>query len=83
MEVRLRHEMRAAAEDVAERHEELREKRDNDAVKRALARVTEAAKGTDNLMPTIIDAVKVYATIGEVSDAMRTEFGAFEPPIVI
>ena len=61
----------------------LRERRDNDAVGRALSHITATAKGSDNLMPAIIDAVRVYATLGEISDAMREQFGHFEPPIVL
>jgi len=60
--------------------EALRQRRDSDAVTQALARVTEAARGTENLMPRIIDAVRVYATLGEISDAMREEFGQFDAP---
>jgi methylmalonyl-CoA mutase N-terminal domain/subunit len=37
-----------------------------------------AAKGKDNLMPFIYDAVKAYATLGEICDAMRDVFGIYE-----
>jgi methylmalonyl-CoA mutase N-terminal domain/subunit len=37
-----------------------------------------AAEGKDNLMPFIYDAVKAYATLGEVCDAMRAVFGIYE-----
>jgi methylmalonyl-CoA mutase N-terminal domain/subunit len=66
-----------------EKLHKLKEKRDNDAVKRALARVTETAAGEANLMPAIVDAVRVYATLGEVSDAMRDKFGQFQPPVFV
>jgi methylmalonyl-CoA mutase N-terminal domain/subunit len=66
-----------------DRLEALKSRRDNDAVRRALARVAEAIRGTDNVMPAIVDAVHVYATLGEISDAMREVFGDFEPPIII
>jgi methylmalonyl-CoA mutase N-terminal domain/subunit len=61
----------------------LKSTRDNDAVKRALARVSETAAGEANLMPAIVDAVRVYATLGEVSDAMRSRFGEFHPPVFV
>jgi methylmalonyl-CoA mutase N-terminal domain/subunit len=62
---------------------ELKAKRDNDAVKRALHRVSETAAGEANLMPVIVDAVRVYATLGEISDAMREQFGEFHPPVFV
>jgi methylmalonyl-CoA mutase N-terminal domain/subunit len=61
----------------------LKSTRDNDAVKRALKRVSENAAGEANLMPAIVDAVRVYATLGEVSDAMRERFGEFHPPVFV
>ena len=47
-------------------------------VERTLAAITTAAKGSENLVPKILDAVRVYASVGEISDAMRTVFGAYE-----
>jgi methylmalonyl-CoA mutase N-terminal domain/subunit len=61
----------------------LKQRRDNDAVKKALARITEATRGTENLMPLIIDAARVYATVGEISDAMLEQFGRFDPPVFL
>jgi methylmalonyl-CoA mutase N-terminal domain/subunit len=61
----------------------LRERRDNDAVAGALRRVTETTRSSDNLMPVIVEAVRAYATLGEISDAMRSEYGQFEPPIFL
>jgi methylmalonyl-CoA mutase N-terminal domain/subunit len=52
-------------------------------VKKALTRITAAARGTDNVMPAIIDAVRAYATVGEISDAMREQFGQFDPPVFL
>jgi methylmalonyl-CoA mutase N-terminal domain/subunit len=45
--------------------------------------VSETAAGEANLMPAIVDAVRVYATLGEVSDAMRSRFGEFHPPVFV
>jgi methylmalonyl-CoA mutase N-terminal domain/subunit len=61
----------------------LKARRDSQAVAAALKRMEEAARGTENLMPAIIDAVRVQATLGEISDAMRKVFGEYRPPIVL
>ncbi len=53
----------------------LRQRRDNDKVRQALVALEQGAAGTANLLPLIIDAVEAYATLGEISDAMRRVFG--------
>ncbi|MGH2493465.1 MAG: acyl-CoA mutase large subunit family protein [Ktedonobacteraceae bacterium] len=53
----------------------LRQKRDNERTQQALAALERGAAGTENLMPLIIAAVEAYATLGEISDAMRRVFG--------
>jgi methylmalonyl-CoA mutase N-terminal domain/subunit len=53
----------------------LRQKRDNELVQQKLRALEQGATGTENLMPLIIDAVEAYATLGEISDAMRHVFG--------
>jgi methylmalonyl-CoA mutase, N-terminal domain len=62
----------------AERLRKLREERSADEVQRRLAALRKAAQGTENLMPYIFDAVKSYATLGEICDAMRDVFGTYE-----
>ncbi|MFX1285097.1 MAG: methylmalonyl-CoA mutase [Promethearchaeota archaeon] len=52
--------------------------RDNEAVRRALAEVREAAEGTKNLMPPILKAVKAYASVGEICDVLREVFGEWK-----
>jgi methylmalonyl-CoA mutase N-terminal domain/subunit len=59
--------------------EAVRERRDDEAVAAKLDALREAARGEENLMPYIIDAVKVYATTGEICDAMRDVFGEHQP----
>ncbi len=54
-------------------------RRDNAAVKAVLKDLETAAKGTDNLMPPILAAVKQYATLGEICDVMRDVFGEYKP----
>ncbi|WP_181691709.1 methylmalonyl-CoA mutase [Natronomonas sp. LN261] len=61
-----------------ERVQELRESRDNEAVEDALAALRDAAEGSDNVMPYIVDAVKAYATTGEICNAMRDVFGEYQ-----
>ncbi len=62
---------------------EVKAKRDNAAVKAALAKLEIAAKGTDNLIPLILEAVKVYATLGEISDVFRGVFGKHRETVVL
>jgi len=63
----------------AERLASVREERDDEAVADALSALGEAAAGDENLMPYIVDAVKAYATTGEICDALREEFGEYQP----
>jgi methylmalonyl-CoA mutase N-terminal domain/subunit len=58
-----------------ERVTALRERRDTETAEAALAAVEEAARTGENLMPPIVDAVKAYATVGEIANAMREVFG--------
>ncbi|WP_247008271.1 acyl-CoA mutase large subunit family protein [Halorientalis litorea] len=57
---------------------QLRESRDEEAVEAKLDAVREAARSDENIMPYLIDAVKVYATTGEICDAMRDVFGEYQ-----
>jgi len=60
-----------------------RAERDNGAVRQALEALSAGAKGTDNLMPLILAAVKAEATVGEVCDAMRVVFGEYQERLVL
>lgn len=57
--------------------------RNNDAVKAALAKLEVAAKGTENLLPVILEAVKTYATLGEIADVFRGVFGKHVETVVL
>lgn len=57
--------------------------RNNDSVKKALEGLKKAAMGTDNLMPWILDAVREYATLGEICDVLRSVFGEYEQQIIL
>ncbi len=61
----------------------LREKRDREAWKSAIEAVRAAARSGENLMPRILDAVEACATVGEISDAMRSVFGEYQETVVI
>jgi methylmalonyl-CoA mutase N-terminal domain/subunit len=61
--------------------QQVKAERDDQAVEAKLDALREAAQGEENLMPYIIDAVKVYATTGEVCDAMRDVYGEYQPGI--
>lgn len=63
--------------------EELRRTRDNAKVNEGLARLKEAAQGEQNLMPYIVEAVKNYATLGEVCGVLREVFGEYKQSIVL
>lgn len=58
---------------------EMKQKRDNDAVKKTLADLETACKdANENLMPHILNAVRTYATLGEICGVMRKVFGEYE-----
>ncbi len=62
----------------AERLRRVRGGRSNDEVNRCLLKLRRAAEGTENLMPPIYEAVKAYATVGEICDVFREVFGTYE-----
>jgi len=55
----------------------VKKERNNTKVKETLAVLKKAAQGTDNVVPPILEAVKVYATLGEISDTLREVFGEY------
>lgn len=62
---------------------QLREKRDNAKVTEALEGLRKAAKSTDNMMPIIVEAVKTYATLGEICGVLREEFGEYQQSAIV
>jgi methylmalonyl-CoA mutase N-terminal domain/subunit len=56
----------------------LKSERDDQKVKKGLAELKRTAEGSRNLMPPIFDAVKAYATLGEICDVMREVFGEYQ-----
>jgi methylmalonyl-CoA mutase N-terminal domain/subunit len=73
----------SAAEKQLAKLEALRRTRDNDAVQRSLDQLRAAARTSENLMPRILDAVRTYATVGEMCDALREVWGEYEEVPVI
>jgi methylmalonyl-CoA mutase N-terminal domain/subunit len=73
-------------DDLAERQigmlNEVKARRDAGAVARTLDALKVGAAGEANTMPLILDAVKAYCTVGEISDALRDVFGTYEEPAV-
>jgi methylmalonyl-CoA mutase N-terminal domain/subunit len=65
------------------RLERLRQERDNTRVAQALEALRNAAEGDDNMMPLILDAVRAYATLGEITDVLRGVFGVYHEPNII
>jgi methylmalonyl-CoA mutase N-terminal domain/subunit len=66
-----------------ERLAKLRVRRDATHVEATLQAVEETARTDRNLLPAILDAVKAYATVGEISDALRRVFGEYQESVVI
>jgi len=60
--------------------EALRRERDSRSVSAALARLRDAALGEENLLPPILQAVKAYATVGEICGVLREVFGEYKAP---
>jgi methylmalonyl-CoA mutase N-terminal domain/subunit len=61
----------------------LRSRRDSAAAHAALGRLREVAQGEENLMPAILDAVRAYATLGEICGELRAAWGEYRPPTVV
>ena len=70
-----------AAEAQLAKLERLRRERDPRAVSRALSRLRDEARGPGNLMEPILDAVRAYATLGEMAGALKDVFGEHKEPV--
>jgi len=73
----------SAAEKQLAKLEQLKKTRNSGNVERALDALRTAARGTANLMPPILDAVRAYATVGEMCDALRQVWGEYEEVPII
>ena len=65
--------------DQKRRLERIKSERDDAVVERRLAAVAEAAEGDENLLPPIVEAVRVRATVGEISGVLREKWGRYQP----
>jgi methylmalonyl-CoA mutase N-terminal domain/subunit len=63
-----------------ERMQLAKSRRDNGAVANALEKLKKAARDNENTMPATIEAVRAYATLGEICDALRDVYGLYEEP---
>ncbi len=66
-----------------ERLSRLRRERDNELVSSRLEALRQAARGNENLMPYILEAVSAYATLGETCDVLRKVFGEYRLPALV
>ena len=73
----------AVAREQIERLNRVRRERDTPAAKAALVRLREVAEGEENLMPAVLDAVRAYATLGEICGELRAVWGEYRPPTVV
>ena len=78
--LRVKHQ---AEEEQTDGLQRMKRKRDNKKAKKVLDKLHKAAERDENLMPTIIEAVKAYATLGEICDVLRDVYGEYKEQIVI
>jgi len=69
------------AEQQLARLKEVKKTRNNAQVRERLLDLKKAAKDEQNLMPSILKAVKTYATLGEVMDSLKEVYGEYKEPI--
>jgi len=69
--------------DQIERVRALRARRDANATETALAQLEEAARGTENVLPRILDCVEAFATVGEISNRLRAVWGEYREAVTV
>ncbi len=69
------------AEEQIRRLNQVRAERDGAAVSQALEKLRRAAEGRENLMPYMLEAVRTYATVGEITQVLKDVFGEFKEPV--
>jgi len=62
---------------------QLKRERDSEQVRKVLDKVRQVARSDENIMPVLIEAVKAYATVGEITDAMRDVFGEYKEAAIV
>ena len=73
----------AVEEEARRRLAELRARREKAAVERALGRLERAARGSENLVPRILECVKSDVTVGEICHRLRGIFGEYEESVTV
>src|SRR5467141_105222 len=66
-----------------ERLHALRERRDSSAAEASLVKLEEAARGSENVLPRILDCVEAYATVGEISNRLRRVWGEYREAVTV
>ncbi len=66
-----------------ERTKQVKKDRDNQEVDKALKRLKDEARGTENLLPCLVETVKTFASVGEITETLKEVFGTFEEPLLI
>jgi methylmalonyl-CoA mutase N-terminal domain/subunit len=61
--------------------DEIKKTRNSNEVNKALQNLKEAAQSEDNVMPHVLEAVKSYATLGEITRILKEIFGEFKEPV--
>jgi len=79
----LMHIDQRATEAQLEKLADLRHQRDQSRVTAVLDQLREAARGTTNLMPMVLEAVNCETTLGEISDALREVFGEYHEKVTV
>jgi methylmalonyl-CoA mutase N-terminal domain/subunit len=76
-------QIRTAERHQIERLRELRQRRGSSTVEKSLEALRRAAEGTENTMPYILDAVRAYATVGEICGVLKEVFGSYTETTVL
>jgi methylmalonyl-CoA mutase N-terminal domain/subunit len=66
-----------------EKLRKFKRERDNNKVAQALRNLEEVSSSEENVMPAVMEAVRAYATIGEISNVWRTVYGVWSPPMIL
>ncbi len=82
-QIELLHIDETAGQRQLEKLAKLKSKRDNQKVQKTLDDLRRAAEGTENTMPFILDAVRAYATAGEICGALKQVFGAYQEKSIL
>lgn len=77
-EIEILHIDETARKTQTEKLRKLREKRDNTKVKESLGKIRETAQTEENLLPYLLNAIESYATIGEISNTLRSVWGEYK-----